>query len=95
MTETHTEANSRGRRAGGIILLAVVVIAIILFVLANLGVIAAGFFMMLLLALIIVGIICIGIAIFAIPMYIMKDTEVVPGTYELDDVASVNDTEDH
>ena len=73
MTDSHTEANSRGRRAGGIILLAVVVIAILLFVLANLGIIAVGFFMLLL----------------------VKDPEVVPGTYELDDVASVNDTEDH
>ncbi|KAF1077228.1 hypothetical protein [Methanogenium sp. MK-MG] len=90
-----TETNSRSRRAGGIILLACVIIAIILFVLANLGIIAAGIFMFLLLALIVVGIICIGIAVFAIPMYIMKDTTVDPGNYELDDVAPVNDAEDH
>jgi hypothetical protein len=95
MTETNTDANSRGRRAGGIILLACVIIAILLFVLANLGIIAAGLFMFLLLALIVVGIICIGIAVFAIPMYIMKDTTVEPGTYELDDVVPVNKENDH
>ncbi len=95
MTETNTEANSRSRRAGGIILLACVIIAILLFVLANLGIIAAGLFTFLLLALIIVGIICIGIAVFAIPMYIMKDTTVEPGNYELDDVSPVNDDKDH
>jgi len=95
MTDTTIDANSRGRRAGGIILLACVVIAIILFVLANLGIIAAGIFTFLFLALIIVGIICIGIAVFAIPMYIMKDTTVEPGNYELDDVSPVNDDNDH
>ncbi|WP_157200310.1 hypothetical protein [Methanogenium cariaci] len=95
MTEKSTDANSRGRRAGGIILLACVIIAIILFVLANLGIIAVGLFMFLLLALIVVGIICIGIAVFAIPMYIMKDTTVEPGNYELDEVSPVNNNEDH
>ena len=95
MTETNTDANSRGRRAGGIFLLACVIIAILLFVLANLGFIEAGLFMFLLLALIVVGIICIGIAVFAIPMYIMKDTTVEPGTYELDDVVPVNKENDH
>lgn len=95
MTETNTEVNSRVRRAGGIILLACVIIAVILFVLANLGIIAAGVLIFLLLALIVVGIICIGIAFFAIPMYVMKDTNVEAGTYELDDVAAVNDREDN
>ena len=95
MTETTTNANSRGRRAGGIILLACVIIAIVLFVLANLGIIAAGLFTILFLVLIIGGIICIGIALFAIPMYIMKDPMVEPGNYELDDVSSVNDVKDH
>ncbi len=95
MTETNTDATSRGRRAGGIILLTCVIIAILLFVLVNLGILAAGIFMFLLLALIVVGIICIGIAVFAIPMYIMKDTTVEPGTYKLDEVAPVNKEKDH
>ena len=90
MTETNTEPNSRGRRAGGIILLACVIIAIVLFVLANLGIIAAGLFMLLLPVLIVVGIISLGIAVFAIPMYIMKDTTVEAGTYKLEDVEPVN-----
>ncbi|MDE4908764.1 hypothetical protein L0665_09110 [Methanogenium marinum] len=95
MTEIQSEANSRGRRAGGILLLACAVIALLLFVLANLGIIAAGLFTFLFLALIVVGIICIGIALFAIPMYIMKDPTVEPGNYELDDVSPVNDAKDH
>jgi len=90
-----TETNTRNTRAGGIILLVCVFIGILLFVLANLGIIAAGVFMLLLLALIVVGILCLGIVVFAIPMYAMKDTKVEAGTYELDDVEAVNDTEDH
>ncbi|WAI00441.1 hypothetical protein [Methanogenium organophilum] len=95
MAETTTEPNSRSRRAGGIILLACIVIGIILFALANLGIIAAGLFILLLVALVVLAVIGIGIAVFAIPVYIMKDTKVEPGTYELDDVAAVNDTKDH
>ena len=95
MNETTAKANSRGRRAGGIILFACVVIAICLFVLTNLGIIAVGIFMLLLVALIVIGIICIGIAIFAIPLYIMKDTKVEPGAYELDEIAEVNKRKDH
>jgi hypothetical protein len=95
MTETTTNANSRGRRAGGIILLACVIIAILLFVLANLGIIAVGLFMFFLVVLIVAGIIGIGIAVFAIPMYIMKDTTVAPGNYELNEVSAVNDGEKH
>ena len=95
MTEITSEANRWGRRAGGIILFACVFIAIILFILSNLGIIAAGFFILLFLALIVIGIICIGIAIFAIPLYIMKDTKVEPGAYELDEIAEVNKRKDH
>ncbi len=95
MNETTAKANSRGRRAGGIILFACVVIAILLFALANLGIIAAGIFMLLLVALIVIGIICIGAAVFAIPMYMMKGTKVEPGTYELDEVVAVNKRKDH
>ena len=95
MTEITSEANRWGRRAGGIILFACVFIAIILFILSNLGIIAAGFFILLFLALIVIGIICIGAAVFAIPMYLMKDAKVEPGTYELDEIVAVNKGNDH
>lgn len=90
-----TETNSRGTRAGGIILLVCVVIAIGLVVLANLGIIAAGLLIFLLLAVVVVGLLTLGIVVFAIPMYVMKDTKVEAGTYELDDVQAVNDSGDH
>ena len=89
------ETNNQTRRAGGIILFAAVIIAIALFVLANLGIIATGLFMLLLAVLIVVGIVCLGIAFLAIPMYIMKNTTVEPGTYELKEVAAVKKGDDH
>ena len=89
------EITNHRRRAGGIILFACVIIAIALFVLTHMEIIAASLFMLLLAAIIMGRIISLGIAFIAIPMYIMKNTTVEPGSYELDEVTAVSKGDKH
>lgn len=83
------EKNTRASRAGWSLLLAILVIAAIFLALFFLQFIVIGLFLALFIIIILAIAAVVVITVMMVPMYVMKDTVVTEGSYEMDQIKPV------